>query len=362
MHVHAALQRGFQIIRVVATASGSLLGSGILGLPRTLLVIRNGDVSLLSDLLLLGGVSLRLLADGSAEADDLFKDHLAHVGDFVDDLEVEVESRGAVWLVGGIVPNVQVGVLESLLDRDTRRRIKCQHAVQQVQRIRVGLREQLLEGDLGHEGQIAHVFLGARGTNACQGFLVRCAQVVQDLVQLVDVVATLEEGPAAEELGKDAAHGPDVNCRCGVSGDSAWVANYGMALRTCFGIALEAQHNLRCTVPSGCNVLGHVACVLLRVDRETTGQAEVTNLELAVGIDQQVTGFEIAVQDVGRVDVLETTEDLVDEGLEVGIGQRLAGADDRSQITFHQLCRIISPALSDIKQQSSAYPHRDMFR
>ena len=224
MHVHAALQRGFQVIRVVTTASGSLLGSGILGLPRTLLVIRDGNVSLLSDLLLLGGVRLRLLADGSAEADDLVENHLAHVGDFVDDLEVEVEGRGTVWLVRGVVPDVQVGVLESLLDRDTRRRIECQHAVQQVQRIGVGLREQLLEGDLGHEGQIAHVLLGARGTNACQGFLVRCAQVVQDLIQLVNVVATLEEGSAAEELGKDAAHGPYVNYRCGVSGDSAWVA------------------------------------------------------------------------------------------------------------------------------------------
>lgn len=130
---------------------------------------------------------------------------------------------------------------------------------------------------------------------------------------------------------------------------TAWVANYGVALHTCFGIALEAQHDLRRTVPSSCDVFGHVACILLRIDRETTSQAKVTNLELAVGIDQQVTGFEITVQDIGRVDVLETTEDLVDEGLEVGIGQRLAGADDSRQITFHQLCRIISPALFDTR-------------
>jgi hypothetical protein len=35
---------------------------------------------------------------------------------------------------------------------------------------------------------------------------------VEDLVQLVDVVAALEEGTAAEELGEDTADGPDVNC------------------------------------------------------------------------------------------------------------------------------------------------------
>jgi hypothetical protein len=34
---------------------------------------------------------------------------------------------------------------------------------------------------------------------------------VEDLVELVDVVAALEEGAAAEELGEDAADGPDVD-------------------------------------------------------------------------------------------------------------------------------------------------------
>ena len=71
----------------------------------------------------------------------------------------------------------------------------------------------------------------------------------------------------------------------GLAGTLLGWQNYGVALRTCFGIALEAQHDLRRTVPSGCDVLGHVACILLRVNRETTSQAEVTNLELAVGID-----------------------------------------------------------------------------
>lgn len=37
------------------------------------------------------------------------------------------------------------------------------------------------------------------------------------------------------------------------------------------------------------------------------------------------------------MDVLETAEDLVDEGLEVGVGQGLATADDGGQIALHQL-------------------------
>lgn len=285
-------------------------------------------------------MGLGLLADGGAEALDLVKDHLAHVGDLIDDLEGEVEGGGAVGLVRGVVPDVQVGVLEGFLDGDTRGRVEGQHAVQQVEGVRVGLREECLEGDLGHEGQVAHIFLCAGGSDACQGLLVGSTQEVENLVQLVDVVAALEEGAAAEKLGENAANGPDVNCRCGVSGVSV-VANF-VALLTSFGVALEAQHDLGRTVPTCCDILGHISGVFLRVNGETTGQAEVTDLQLTVGIDKQVTGLQVTVQNVGRVDVLETAEDLVDKGLEVGIGQRLTGADDGRQIAFHQLCKIIS--------------------
>jgi hypothetical protein len=38
------------------------------------------------------------------------------------------------------------------------------------------------------------------------------------------------------------------------------------------------------------------------------------------------------------VDVLEAAEDLVDEGLEMRIGEGLAGADDGGEIAFHELC------------------------
>lgn len=43
------------------------------------------------------------------------------------------------------------------------------------------------------------------------------------------------------------------------------------------------------------------------------------------------------MQHVGGVDVLEAAEDLVDEGLEVGVGERLAGADDGREVALHEL-------------------------
>ena len=107
---------------------------------------------------------------------------------------------------------------------------------------------------------------------------------------------------------------------------------------TGFCVLCETEHNLRSSVPSCSNVLGlEASSDVVGLVAEATGKTKVANLQLTVGVDEQVAGLEIAVQDVGRVDVLETAEDLVDEGLEVGVGQGLATADNGSQITFHQL-------------------------
>jgi len=55
-----------------------------------------------------------------SEASDLVQDHLAHLTDIFYDFEVEVEGCRAARLIGGIMPDVEVWVLESLLDRDSR--------------------------------------------------------------------------------------------------------------------------------------------------------------------------------------------------------------------------------------------------
>jgi hypothetical protein len=50
---------------------------------------------------------------------NLIQNHTAHLANVLNNLEVEVECGGAVGLVGGVVPDVKVGVLESLLYTDT---------------------------------------------------------------------------------------------------------------------------------------------------------------------------------------------------------------------------------------------------
>ena len=73
---------------------------------------------------------------------------------------------------------------------------------------------------------------------------------------------------------------------------------------TSFCVALEAQHDFRGAIPPSRHIFRHVAGILLRVDREASGKTEIANLELAVGVDKQVAGFEISVQHIGGVDVL----------------------------------------------------------
>ena len=117
------------------------------------------------------------------------------------------------------------------------------------------------------------------------------------------------------------------------------------AERTGFGVTLETQHNLRSTVPSSSNVFRHVPRILLRINRETSCQTKIANLKLAVGVHQKVAGLQVSVEHVGGVNIFQAAEDLVDEGLEVGVGEWLAGSDDCCEIAFHEFLVYVSSCL-----------------
>lgn len=68
---------------------------------------------------------------------------------------------------------------------------------------------------------------------------------------------------------------------------------------TGFGVILETKHDFGCTIPSCCNVLGHITGILVYVVGETSGETKVANLQFAVGVDQQVAWLQISMQDVG---------------------------------------------------------------
>lgn len=78
-----------------------------------------------------------------------------------------------------------------------------------------------------------------------------------------------------------------------------------MEEHTRFSITLEAQHDLRCSIPSRRNIFGHVACILFWIHREASSETKVTDLQFTVGVDQQVAWLKISVQDIRGVNVLQ---------------------------------------------------------
>lgn len=68
------------------------------------------------------------------------------------------------------------------------------------------------------------------------------------------------------------------------------------------------------------------------------------------------------MQDVGGVNVLQAAENLVDEGLEVGIRQWLARANDGRQVTLHEFYPAISMNTIPQPLRSPPHLHTGMFR
>lgn len=78
-------------------------------------------------------------------------------------------------------------------------------------------------------------------------------------------------------------------------------------------------------------------------------------LQLTVGINEQVSGLQVTVQHVGRVDVLESTQNLIQKVLEVGVGERLLRADNLVHVSLHEflhhinLFKIVAWRLHDVQ-------------
>lgn len=85
--------------------------------------------------------------------------------------------------------------------------------------------------------------------------------------------------------------------------------------------------------------LGHPELLVLRsLARDglvSSRESKVTNLQLAVTVDEQVARLEVAMDHVSRVDVLDAAEELVEEELDVQVAERLAASHDLMEIRLH---------------------------
>jgi hypothetical protein len=124
-------------------------------------------------------------------------------------------------------------------------------------------------------------------------------------------------------------------------------------------IISKAEHDLRCTVPASSHVFCHESLIAGSFGGSSTrsvapGQAKIADLEFTISVDEQISGFQISVKNVSGMNILQTTEGLINEGLEMGIGEWLTRSNlhypmstnllddprkqyDRMEICLHQL-------------------------
>ena len=121
-----------------------------------------------------------------------------------------------------------------------------------------------------------------------------------------------EEGFPAEHLREDAPHGPDVDGRAVVLG-----------LAEQLGRAVPPRH--------------HVFGELARVVVDAARQSEIADRQIAVAVHEEVRRFQVPVQHVRRVDVLQAPQDLVEEVLVVLVRQGLPRGDDAIEVGLHQI-------------------------
>lgn len=158
-------------------------------------------------------------------------------------------------------------------------RVENQHLLQQLNRLRVGVLELVLERLALALGKRLDESEGVLAADCADNIVWRRAEQFGDDGELVDVVLAGEERLALKHLGEDAASAPDVHLHI---------------------VLLPGEHNLRRSVVSGRNVAGHLRVL-------DTRKTEVANLQIAVLVDEDVGGFEVTVDDAGGVDVFQTT-------------------------------------------------------
>jgi len=93
------------------------------------------------------------------------------------------------------------------------------------------------------------------------------------------------------------------------------------------------QNDLGSSVPPGNDVLGEGSGALF----VATSKTEVADLEVAVLVKEKVAGLEITMDNVGRVDVETSSEQLVHEVLAVVVCQILTRVNHTVHVRLHQV-------------------------
>jgi len=179
-------------------------------------------------------------------------------------------------LIGNLVSHaglVQVGkvwVVERGLCSDTLGRLVPHHVCEQLHAVRFESWDDRLQV-LGRPPWERWLVVW-QGRDAWPCLFGWCAQQPEDSVKLINLRVAREQWTPCNHFSKDWSQRPHVDWAC---------------------VLLGAEQDLRCTVPQR----HHFVRVGTHWDAKGTGEAKVGELDVAVGVDQQVLWFQISVQD-----------------------------------------------------------------
>lgn len=176
---------------------------------------------------------------------------------------------------------LEVRVVHRLLSADATSRVVHQHALQKIQAI---LAKDLDTIGVDHLVVLLPLPLGEtalevrEGCNAWPIGLGRSAQDAEDLEDLVNLGVAGEQRLAGGHLGENAADRPHVDTG---------------------GVLATTEQNLGSAVPESDDFVG----VSAERDTEGAGKTEISELQVAIHVNEQVLGLKVTVQDAVGVAV-----------------------------------------------------------
>ena len=96
------------------------------------------------------------------------------------------------------------------------------------------------------------------------------------------------------------------------------------------------EDDFRGTVPTSDNVFGESFLDLFLF--VTSSETKITNLEFTAFVKKHIAGLQVSMNDVGWVQVVAATQELMHKILHVLISEFLSGVDNSVHVSLHKLC------------------------
>jgi len=208
---------------------------------------------------------------------------------------IDARSVVAVLPVESAAAFSEVRVVYSLLCADASSGVVNEHALQQIQTV---LPENLDAICVDHLVILLPLPLREAALEVWEGRHTRpvgfgrSAENAEDLEDLVDLGVTWEERLAGSHLGEDAANGPHVDAS---------------------GVLATTEQNFGRAVPEGNDFVG----VSAERNTKSASQTEISQLQVALLVDEQVLRLQVTMQDTVGVAVARALEKLQSEFLDL---------------------------------------------